>query len=223
MECEQWRAPCALHCSLRQSRAWAGKPTSTAASSSKRLARCARPGALFSTDMMPEGIELACCHPNSSSLLHHRQQAVRPEVLTPCCRGRRRRPDGPPGSPGTAPPGRCARGPRQRALWPACAVREICLRTMTGACMIVTPTVWPLMLPLGLSSPACHGVQSGQGRGQGPRGARDRAAGAGPAGAQLAPCQLWLIIFAGRRRLAPLRPIVPAYAHHSSSIPHSQS
>jgi len=44
----------------------------------------------------------------------------------------------------------CARGPRQGALRAACAVRGICLRAVSGPCTIVTPTVWPLMLPLGL-------------------------------------------------------------------------
>jgi len=102
---EPWRARCALRCSPLRWWACPTRHTSTGVSCYKWLARCARPGGLLLPDMMPEGIELACCSPNLSSLLQHRQQAVRLEVLTPCCRGRRRRPLGPQALPGTAPPG----------------------------------------------------------------------------------------------------------------------
>ncbi len=121
-------------------------------------------------------------------------------------------------------PARCTLCQRSQAGCSPGGVRvhRICLRAVSGACMIVTPTVRPLMLPLGLPSPACHGVQPGQRRSQGRPGAPAPAAGAGPAGAQPAPCQLWPIIFAGRCRLAPLRPLMPAYAQHSGSTSYSQ-
>ncbi len=63
--------------------AWAATPTPTGASCSLQSARFARPGGLLLPDMMPEGIELACCYPNSSSLLRYRQHQSASKSLRP--------------------------------------------------------------------------------------------------------------------------------------------